>query len=88
LAIAQQCRNRLQSAETAKRAIMNESGLVQAGNVVTHQQVADRLGVDISQLTCPKTGELYRLGGLADPASCSVGGNGTPTISADNHMIR
>ncbi len=87
LELAQRCRNNMRSIESAKRAIMGESGYVQAGTRVTYQDIASRLGVDASGLVCPQTGEAYRLGGLADEVSCSVGSNGTPTFQGDDHDI-
>jgi hypothetical protein len=85
--LAQRCRNSMRSIETAKRAIMGESGYVQAGTRVTYQDVASRLGVNVGNLVCPQTGEAYRLGGVADEVSCSVGINGTPTFQGDDHAI-
>lgn len=86
--LAQECRNRMTAMQQAKVALLQESGYVQAGSSVTVTDIARRLGVPPSQLVCPETGEAYRLGGIADPVACSVGGHGTPTYQGDDHIIR
>jgi hypothetical protein len=86
--LAQDCRNRMTAMEGAKRALLSERGYVQAGAAVTVTDIAERLGCAPSELVCPETGEAYILGGIAESVRCRVGNHGTPTYTADDHIIR
>ncbi|MBN1477685.1 hypothetical protein JXA47_13100 [Candidatus Sumerlaeota bacterium] len=85
-ALAQQCRNNMAAIEAAKQAILDTRIVENPGAGVTFEEIRQRLGPR-AQLTCPQTGEAYMLGSRTDNVSCSVGNNGTPTYTADDHII-
>jgi hypothetical protein len=86
-ALALQCRNNMAAIEAAKQAILDTRIVENPGAGVTFDEIRQRLGPR-AQLTCPQTGEAYRLGSRTDNVACGVGNNGTPTYAADDHVIR